>query len=193
MNASTFSARVTLSAISDVYSAIATALGTLKGVAHGGANMAAMNMLLEIGSADNVENYVEESLRTHRRLMGLGHRIYKTRDPRVDILMDYSEKVSQEKGNQTYHHIAQNLEHLTGHHPFFLERKLFPNVEFYSAPLLYMLGLKPDMMPGAFAISRIGGWTAHLLEQLQDNKLIRPSALYVGPEAQTYEPIASRS
>ncbi|HEU5425061.1 MAG TPA: citrate/2-methylcitrate synthase [Nitrolancea sp.] len=193
MNASTFSARVTISAISDVYSAIATALGTLKGVAHGGANMASMKMLFDIGSADNVEHYVDESLKSHRRLMGLGHRIYKARDPRVDILMDYSEKVSQEQGNQTYHNIAKKLEELTGHHPFFLERKLFPNVEFYSAPLLYMLGLQPDMMPGAFAISRIGGWTAHLLEQLEDNRLIRPSALYVGPDLQTYEPIDSRS
>ena len=192
MNASTFSARVTISTISDLYSAISTALGTLNGDAHGRANQRAMEMLLEIGSADNVENYVEESLRTKRRLMGLGHRIYKVRDPRVNFLMNYSKQLADETGDHTWHDLAQRLEQVTAQHPFFLERKLYPNVEFYSAPLLHVLGFDTDMMPAAFAVSRIGGWSAHVLEQLEDNRLIRPAARYVGPEHLTYVPIDQR-
>ena len=192
MNASTFSARVTISTISDLYSAISTALGTLNGDAHGRANQRAMEMLLEIGSADNVENYVEESLRTKRRLMGLGHRIYKVRDPRVNFLMNYSKQLADETGDHTWHDLAQRLEQVTAQHPFFLERKLYPNVEFYSAPLLHVLGFDTDMMPAAFAMSRIGGWSAHVLEQLEDNRLIRPAARYVGPEHPTYVPIDQR-
>lgn len=192
MNASTFSARVTISTISDIYAAISTALGTLKGDAHGGANQMSMEMLLDIGSEDNVDHYIEESLRTHRRIMGLGHRIYKTRDPRVNQLMGHSEKLAQETGNPTWHNLAHRLEEITSTNQFFLDRKLFPNVEFYSAPLLYMLGMTTDMMPGAFAVSRIGGWSAQVLEQLEDNHLIRPSARYTGPESQTYVPIDQR-
>jgi len=192
MNASTFSARVTISTISDIYAAISSALGTLKGDAHGGANQMSMEMLLDIGAEDNVDNYIEESLRTHRRIMGLGHRIYKTRDPRVDQLMVHSEKLAQETGNPTWHNLAHRLEAITSTNQFFLDRKLFPNVEFYSAPLLYMLGMTTDMMPGAFAVSRIGGWSAQVLEQLEDNRLIRPSARYTGPESQTYVPINQR-
>jgi len=151
-----------------------------------------MEMLLDIGSEENVDNYIEESLRTHRRVMGLGHRIYKTRDPRVNQLMGHSEKLAQETGNPTWHNLAHRLEEITSTNQFFLDRKLFPNVEFYSAPLLYMLGMTTDMMPGAFAVSRIGGWSAQVLEQLEDNHLIRPSALYTGPESQTYVPIDER-
>lgn len=192
MNASTFSARVTISAQSDIYSAISSALGTLKGDAHGAANQRSMEMLLEIGSVDNAENYVEESLRIHRRLMGLGHRIYKTRDPRVDQLMRHSEKLAEETGDATWHNLAHRVEEITSTKPYFLERKIYPNVDFYSGPLLYMLGLKTDAMPGAFAVSRISGWSASVLEQLEDNRLIRPSARYVGPESQTYVPIDQR-
>ncbi len=192
MNASTFSARVTISAQSDIYSAISSALGTLKGDAHGAANQRSMEMLLEIGSVDNAENYVEESLRIHRRLMGLGHRIYKTRDPRVDQLMRHSEKLAEETGDATWHNLAHRVEEITSSNPYFLERKVYPNVDFYSGPLLYMLGMKTDVMPGAFAVSRIGGWSASVLEQLEDNRLIRPSARYIGPESQTYVQIDER-
>ncbi|MBX6342053.1 MAG: tungsten formylmethanofuran dehydrogenase [Thermomicrobiaceae bacterium] len=192
MNASTFSARVTISTISDYYAAIASALGTLKGDAHGGANQRTMEMLLQIGEPENIDEYVEESLRTKRRLMGLGHRIYKTRDPRVNHLMRYSEALSEEKGDRRWHDMAERLEQITSHHPYFLERKLYPNVEFYSAPLLYMLGFKTDMMPAIFALSRIGGWSAHVMEQLKDNRIIRPQAHYVGPEHQEWVPIDQR-
>lgn len=192
MNASTFSARVTFSTITDIYSAISAALGCLKGDAHGGANARAMEMLLDIGSADNAEPYVEESLRTKRRLMGIGHRVYRVRDPRAKHLMGFSESVSEEKGDRTWHDVAAKLEDLTNEHPYFTERKLYPNVEFYSAPLLYALGIPTDAMPGAFAISRVVGWTANLMEQMQNMRLIRPQARYTGPDSAEFVPIEER-
>lgn len=192
MNASTFSARATISTNSDLYAAISTALGTLKGDAHGGANERTMEMLLEIGSPDNATAFVEESLRVKRRLMGLGHRIYKTRDPRVNHLMNYSKALADETGTNTWHQIAVRLEEITNNHPYFLDRKLFPNVEFYSAPLLYMLGMSPDLMPAAFAVSRISGWSGHVIEQLATNRIMRPLAAYIGPEPRAYVPLEHR-
>lgn len=192
MNASTFTARSTISSTSDLYSAITAALGSLKGVAHGGANMMAMNMLLDIGDPAKIEEYVDESLRIKRRLMGLGHRIYKTRDPRVNHLMKWSEKVANEVGDTKWYQLAHNMEELTNHHPYFTERKLYPNVEFYSAPLLYNLGFPPDLMPGVFALSRIAGWSANVMEQMEDNRLMRPQAEYVGPAHQDFVPINQR-
>jgi citrate synthase len=192
MNASTFSARATISTISDLYAAISTALGTLKGDAHGGANQRTMEMLLEIGTPDRAAGFVEESLQVKRRLMGLGHRIYKTRDPRVNHLMHYSEALADESGNGNWHQIAVCLDEITNNHPYFLGRKLFPNVEFYSAPLLYMLGMSPDLMPAAFAVSRISGWSGHVIEQLANNRIIRPLASYIGPEPRVYVPLEQR-
>lgn len=192
MNASTFSARATISTNSDLYAAISTALGTLKGDSHGGANQRTMEMILEIGSPDHAAVFVEESLRVKRRLMGLGHRIYKTRDPRVNHLMHYSQALADEAGDGNWHEIAVCLEVITNHHPYFLERKLFPNVEFYSAPLLYMLGMSPDLMPAVFAVSRISGWSGHVIEQLAHNRIIRPLATYIGPEPRPYVPLEQR-
>lgn len=192
MNASTFTARATISSSTDYYSAIVAALGSLKGIAHGGANMMAMKMLLEIGDPAKIRDYVDESLRIKRRLMGIGHRIYKTRDPRVNHLMAWSEKIAEEVGDNTWYQLAHNMEMLTNDHPYFTERKLYPNVEFYSAPLLYNLGIVPDMMPAVFGISRIVGWSANLLEQIEDNRLMRPQAEYVGPKHQEFVPIEKR-
>jgi citrate synthase len=192
MNASTFTSRSTISSSSDIYSAIAAALGSLKGVAHGGANMMAMNMLFEIGHPDEIDEYIDESLRIKRRLMGLGHRIYKTRDPRVDHLMKWSEKVADEVGDDKWYQLAHRMEQLTATHPYFAERKLYPNVEFYSAPLLYNLGFPPDLMPGVFAISRIVGWSANIMEQMEHNRLMRPQAEYVGPQSQQFVPLDQR-
>ncbi len=192
MNASTFTARSTISSSSDIYSAVTAALGSLKGVAHGGANMMAMNMLLEIGDPAKIEEYVDESLKIKRRLMGLGHRIYKTRDPRVNHLMKWSEKVANEVGDTQWYQLAHNMEQLTNHHPYFTERKLYPNVEFYSAPLLYNLGFPPDLMPGVFALSRIAGWSANIMEQMAENRLMRPQAEYVGPAHQDFVPLDER-
>ncbi len=192
MNASTFTARSTISSSSDYYSAITAALGSLKGIAHGGANMMAMNMLLEIGDPAKIRDYVDESLQIKRRLMGIGHRIYKTRDPRVNHLMAWSEKIADEVGDDTWYQLAHNMEVLTNDHPYFTERKLYPNVEFYSAPLLYNLGFQPDLMPAVFGLSRVGGWSANLMEQVADNRLMRPQAQYVGPASQEFVPIESR-
>jgi citrate synthase len=192
MNASTFSARVTFSTITDLYSAIAAALGCLKGDAHGGANARAMEMLLDIGTKENVEPYVEESLKIKRRLMGIGHRVYRARDPRAKHLMGFSESVAELKGDRTWHDVAVRLEEMTNEHPFFTERKLYPNVEFYSAPLLYSLGIPIDAMPAAFAVSRIVGWSANLMEQLPNMRLIRPQARYTGAETAEFVSIDQR-
>lgn len=192
MNASTFVSRSTFSSTTDIYSAINAALGSLKGVAHGGANMMAMRMLLDIGDPNKIDDYVDESLRTKRRMMGMGHRIYKTRDPRVDHLMHWSEKVAQEIGDETWYQLAHRTEELTAHHPYFTERKLYPNVEFYSAPLLYNLGFPPDLMPGIFAISRIAGWSANVMEQGEHNRLVRPQVEYIGPAHQEFVPLEQR-
>jgi citrate synthase len=192
MNASTFTARSTISSTTDYYSAINSALGSLKGIAHGGANMMAMNMLLEIGSPDKVKDYVDESLEIGRRIMGIGHRIYKVRDPRVNHLMAWSEIIADEVGDETWYEMAHQMEELTNHHPYFTERGLYPNVEFYSAPLLYNLGFPPDLMPGVFAISRVVGWSANLMEQVKENRLMRPQALYIGEDEQEFVPIDQR-
>lgn len=192
MNASTFSARMTTGAGSDYFAAIASALATLKGDAHGGANKRAMEMLMTIGSAANADDYIEESLATKRRLMGIGHRIYKVRDPRVNHLMGYSGRLADERGDRTWHELAERVEQITNEHPYFAERHLFPNVEFYSAPLLYMLGFSLDMMPAIFALSRIGGWSANVMEQLIGNRIYRPKARYTGPAHQDYLPLSER-
>jgi citrate synthase len=193
MNASTFTARSTISSSTDYYSAINSALGSLKGIAHGGANMMAMEMLMEVGDPNQITEFVDESLRTKRRLMGIGHRIYKTRDPRVNHLMAWSEKIADEVGDDTWYELAHRMEELTNHHPYFIERGLYPNVEFYSAPLLYNLGFPPDLMPGVFALSRVVGWSANLMEQVEANRLMRPQAEYVGPSSQDFVPIGQRS
>ncbi len=194
LNASTFSARVTISAVSDYYAAITTAIGTLKGTAHGGANQKAMEMLLEIGAPENVQAYVDHALATKQRLMGLGHRIYKTRDPRAVHLARHSERLATLTGDRRWHDLAQTLDRLSREHEYFNQRKLYPNVEFYSAPVLYMLGFAPDLMPALFACSRIAGWTAHILEQLADNRIIRPSAEYTGPApGRAWVPVGERA
>ena len=192
MNASTFTARSTISSTTDYYSAINSALGSLKGIAHGGANMMAMKMLMDIGSPDKVKDYVDESLEIGRRIMGIGHRIYKVRDPRVNHLMAWSEKIAAEVGDNTWYEMARTMEELTNDHPYFTQRGLYPNVEFYSAPLLYNLGFPPDLMPAVFGISRVVGWSANIMEQVQENRLMRPQALYVGEDEQEFVPIEQR-
>jgi citrate synthase len=192
LNASAFAAMVTISAVSDYYSAIVTAQGTLRGVSHGRANEKAMEMLMEIESPDNVASFVDHALATKRRLMGMGHRIYKTRDPRAKHLAHHAQNLAKIVNDTRWFDIANRLDEMSASHPYFAERKLYPNVEFYSAPVLYGLGLAPDLMPAAFACSRIAGWTGHILEQLADNRIIRPSADYNGPEPRAYANLADR-
>lgn len=192
-NASTFTAKIVTSTISDYYSAIVAALGALKGVSHGGANQKAMEMMLEIGDVDNVDAFIDNALATKRRLMGMGHRIYKTYDPRAAQLNEHARVVAERSGNTKWYGIAQRIDNISRHHEYFNERKIYPNVEFYSAPLLYTLGFKPDMMPALFGCSRISGWTAHILEQIADNRIIRPNADYVGPEIREYRAANGRN
>jgi citrate synthase len=186
MNASTFSARVTSSTLGDVFSATVTALGTLKGPLHGGANEAAMKQFVEIGSIENVEGWFERKMATKGRIMGMGHRVYKVEDPRSVILRKMARDVAHSSGQSKWYDIAAKLEELALKHPFFMERSIFPNVDYYSGPLLSGLGIPTDLFTPMFAISRVAGWTAHMLEQQQNNRLIRPRARYAGPVDQTW-------
>jgi citrate synthase len=135
---------------------------------------------------------VDQALATKRRLMGMGHRIYKTYDPRAAQLNEHARIVAERSGNTRWYGVAHRIDDLSRSHPYFAERKIYPNVEFYSAPLLYTLGFKPDMMPALFGCSRISGWSAHVLEQLADNRIIRPNAEYIGPEIRDYVTIDRR-
>ncbi|RPI52853.1 MAG: citrate synthase [Chloroflexi bacterium] len=192
MNASTFSARVTASTLGDVYSAVVTALGTLKGPLHGGASQASMEELLEIGSVENVDAWFENKMARKERLFGFGHRVYKAEDPRAIILHDLAHEAAQGTGNTRWFDIAERLEQLVLAHPYFTERRIFTNVDFYTAPLLYALGIPVDLFIPMFAVARIAGWTAHMLEQQKNNRLIRPRAHYTGPRGLAWSSIDER-
>lgn len=187
LNASTFAARVTVATLSDIYSGVTSAIGALKGPLHGGANEAVMVMLDDIGSLANVESYIQEKLDKKEKVMGFGHRVYKNGDPRAKHLQQMSRQLGELKGDMTLYDMSVKIEELvTG------QKGLKPNVDFYSASCYTMLGIPRDLFTPIFAISRVSGWTAHILEQLEDNRLIRPRAEYVGPVGQHYVPIAER-
>lgn len=193
MNASTFSSRVTISTGSDMHSAIVSAIGTLKGPAHGGANTEAMKMFMEIGEPENVEDWFKQEVKEkNRRIMGIGHRVYKALDPRAAVLRSRAEAVSKTSGNSKWFRIADHLAQLARADSFFIERNLYPNVDYYSAIVLYMLDLDIDMFTPLFAMSRIAGWTAHIVEQMSDNRLIRPDVHYVGPVDLEWVPLNQR-
>lgn len=190
MNASTFSAIVTASTLSDMYSAIASAIGTLKGPLHGGANEAVFHTLEAIGEEQNIPNYVEAMLGRGERVMGIGHRVYKTTDPRAIILERLGHQLADQSGNRKWFDMSQKLRD-------YLARKLegkplYPNVDFFSASVYQMLGIPADLYTPIFALSRIVGWTAHLLEQYGDNRLVRPNAVYEGAANREYTAIGSR-
>lgn len=193
MNASTFSARVTTSTLSDMYSAMTTAIGTLKGAAHGGANEEAMRMFFEIGSADNVENWFNTYVKTkQKRVMGMGHRVYKALDPRAAVLRRKAEEMSRATNNMHWFNLAVKLEEVARQDPEFIEKKLYPNVDYYSAIALYTLGIPMDQFTPLFAIARMPGWTAHVMEQWADNRLIRPDVEYIGPMDLEWKPLDQR-
>ncbi len=193
LNASTFAARVAIGAGADIYGAVTAAIATLKGGAHGGANQKAYEMMEAMGGDAGVAPYVEASFPLKRRIMGIGHRIYKVEDPRVRHLREHSGRLIEAGADPTIHRTAETLQALTATHPYFAERKLAPNVEFFSAPLLGALGFPAPMFPALFACSRIAGWTAHIFEQLRDNRLIRPKAAYVGPGPRAFVQPADRN
>lgn len=186
-NASTFSARVTIATLSDMYSAITSAIGTLKGPLHGGANEGVIKMLKEIGSLDKVDAYVEDALANKRKIMGIGHRVYKVLDPRAPHLKRMAKKLTAGLGETKWIEMSERIAEMM------LERKnLNANVDFYSATVYYSLGIPTDLFTPLFAIARTAGWTAQVLEQLAENRLIRPRAKYIGAEGLTYTPIEER-
>lgn len=177
MNASTFSARVTIATLTDIYSAITSAIGTLKGPLHGGANEGVIHMLQEIGSEANVEPWIENALDQKKKIMGIGHRVYKVLDPRAPYLREMGQKLSEKIGEPKWLRMSERIAKIMK------ERKgLNANVDFYSATVYYSLGIPTDLFTPIFAISRTAGWTAHVLEQLADNRLYRPLSEYIGPE-----------
>ncbi len=186
-NASTFSARVTAATMSDVYSSITSAIGTLKGPLHGGANTAVMNMLLEIGEPERAESHIDALIGRHQKVMGFGHRVYKVVDPRALILRAFSERMAKSSGESKWFEISRGVERAMHE-----KKGLDMNVDFYSASVYYQMGIAPDLFTGIFAMSRMAGWVAHVLEQLADNRLIRPRANYVGPGPREWVPVDRR-
>ncbi|MCI4365194.1 MAG: citrate synthase [Thermoplasmata archaeon] len=188
LNASTFAARVTASTLSDLYSAVTSAVGTLKGPLHGGANERVMELLDEIGTADRVEEVVRAKLARHERIMGFGHRVYKVEDPRATILREWSRKIGEAKGDLRYYELLLKVEGVVHR-----EKGLYPNVDLYSGSVYSHMGIPHDLFTPVFAASRVAGWTAHVLEEYQDLRLIRPMAKYIGPTDLPYVPIANRA
>jgi len=190
-NASTFSARVTAATQSDIFSAITSAIGTLKGPAHGGAGEVAMQQFFDIGKVENVEPWFQKLRAQRGRISGFGHREYKVEDPRAVHLRQAAGQLA-EMTDSRWVNIAEKLEQAARADPYFIERKLFVNVDYYSAPLLYALGIEPDLFTSVFSMARIVGWTGHLLEQYADNRLIRPRAEYIGPTNLKWVPVDQR-
>jgi citrate synthase len=188
MNASTFSARVTISTLTDIYSAITSAIATLKGPLHGGANEGVIHMLQEIGEPENVDAYVDKTLAEKKRIMGIGHRVYKVLDPRAPHLQRMAVELSRELGEPKWIAMSERIAQLMKE-----KKGLYANVDFYSATVYYSLGIPTDLFTPIFAISRTAGWTAHVLEQLSDNRLYRPLSAYVGePVGRKFVPIDQR-
>jgi len=184
LNASTFAARVTISTLSDMYSAMVTAIGTLKGPLHGGANEEVMIMLREIGGLDQVESYVMDRLARKERIMGFGHRVYKAIDPRATYLKTFSKQVAADTGNLSLYEMSRRIEEIMTREV--AAKGIYPNVDFYSATTYHSIGIDLDLFTCMFTMSRIAGWAGHCIEQLDGNRLIRPAAAYVGPHAQPY-------
>jgi citrate synthase len=187
LNASTFSARVTAATLSDMYSAITSAVGTLKGPLHGGANEQVMRMLLEIGEISKAEDYVLDALRNKKKIMGFGHRVYRTEDPRATHLRKLSKEAGKLCGDTKWFEMSQVIERVVKE-----QKGLYPNVDFYSASMYYSMGLPTHLYTPIFACSRVSGWTAHVLEQYRNNRLIRPRAEYTGPTHRKFVPLAQR-
>jgi len=187
MNASTFAARVAASTLSDIHSATTAAIATLKGPLHGGANEAVMKILLGIGDLDKVKDAVRAKLAAKEKIMGFGHRVYKTEDPRATHLRKLSQQIGEMVGDTRWYEMSRAMEEVVME-----EKGLYPNVDFYAASVYYCLGIPVDLFTPVFAASRVAGWTAHIREQYADNRLIRPESAYVGPSHRAYVPIEQR-
>ena len=187
-NASTFAARVATSTLSDFYSAIAAAIGTLRGPLHGGANEASMALISQFRTPDEVEAAILDMLAKRQLIMGFGHRVYKISDPRSDIIKRWSQKLSEASGDKMFYEISEHIEQV-----MWREKKLFPNLDFYSASAYHLCGIPTLMFTPIFVMSRITGWAAHIIEQRSDNRLIRPRAEYIGPDPRPFAPIGERT
>ena len=191
LNASTFAARVAAATLTDVHSAIVAGIGTLKGPLHGGANAEVMKMLLEVGqdaAPDRVDGYIRAKLARKDKISGFGHRVYRTEDPRATHLRRMSKELGTRAGNTKWFEMSERIEAIVRG-----EKKLYPNVDFYSASTYYTMGIAIDLYTPIFAVSRISGWTAHVLEQYANNRLIRPRAEYTGPAyPQSWVPLEQR-
>jgi citrate synthase len=188
MNASTFSSRVTVATLADVYSAVTSAIGTLKGPLHGGANERVMGMLEEVGQPEQAASWVASALERKEKIMGFGHRVYRAVDPRAPILRE----LGQELGSSKWFDISDRVREAVRTEMDRRGKQVYANVDFYSASVYDKLGIPPAFFTNIFACARVAGWTAHILEQLADNRLIRPKAAYVGPERRSVQPIAQR-
>lgn len=175
LNASTFTTRVVAGTLADMYGAVTAGIAALAGPLHGGANTNVMKMLIEIGDIDKVDAFIENALTEKRKIMGIGHAVYKTEDPRATWLRKYSEAMAEKKGESKWFAMSQRIEQLMHE-----KKGMFPNVDFYSASTYYLMGIPLDLYTPIFAVSRISGWTGHILEQYANNKLIRPRAEYIG-------------
>lgn len=187
LNASTFAGRVAAATLTDMHSAVVAAIGALKGPLHGGANQEVIKMLLEIKEPSKVESFITKAFEEHRKIMGFGHRVYKTEDPRAWHLRQMSEELGRRANELKWYEMSRQIEEMV-----FRDKSLYCNVDFYSASVYYMLGIPIDLFTPIFAISRISGWTAHILEQYSNNRLIRPRAEYVGPSKLQYQPMDQR-
>ena len=187
LNASTFTTRVVAGTLADMYGCVTAGIAALAGPLHGGANTAVMKMLIEIDDPAKIDTWLDEALAAKRKIMGIGHAVYKTEDPRATWLRKFSKQMADKKGEQKWYDMSQRIETLM------LEKKgMHPNVDFYSASTYYLMGIPLDLYTPIFAVSRISGWTGHILEQYANNKLIRPRAEYIGKRDQKYVPIAER-
>jgi 2-methylcitrate synthase/citrate synthase II len=187
LNASTFSARVTVSTLSDIYSAIVAAVGTLKGPLHGGANEEAWKVLEHVGTPENAERWIQDALARKERIMGFGHRVYKTGDPRATILKRYCVELAKEVGEDRWERVAEPIERAVTK-----QKLLPPNLDWPSARLYHYMGLEIDLYTPIFAMARIAGWAAHVIEQLDHNRLMRPRARYIGPPQRPVKAIGER-
>jgi citrate synthase len=188
LNASTFVARSIASTESDMYSAVTGAIGALKGPLHGGANEAVMKMLLQLGDISKVEDWVKSTLATKGKIMGFGHRIYRTTDPRSEQLRRIALELAKASSDTKWIDMSEKMREVMAR-----ERpNIYVNVDFYSASVYYTLGIPIDLFTPIFTISRVAGWTAHVMEQLMDNRIMRPDSIYVGPKDQKYVPMAQR-
>lgn len=187
-NASTFTARVAASTLSDLYSAVTAAIGTLKGPLHGGANEAAMELIESFGNPDEAEAGLLEMLAQKKLIMGFGHRVYRISDPRSDIVQQWALKLCERNGAMWLYRVAERIEQVMRR-----EKGLFPNLDFYSAVAYNQCGIPTPMFTPVFVLSRVTGWSAHIFEQRANNKLIRPSSNYTGPEPRAFVPIEQRT